>query len=123
MDILPSLCEAAGIAPPAGIDGRSFLSSITGGEAADGARDLFFGRREGGGAFNGKTIEAVRRGPWKLLRSAPGAPFELYNLEQDPAERSDRAAAEPALVKELAAALEAQLERYAAIPWAPPDGA
>jgi len=121
MDIAPTLCEAAGVAIDHEIDGVSFLPTLLGRKQPEPKRDLFFGRREGGRFFKGKTIEAVRRGDWKLLRSRPGGPFELYNLRTDPRETTNLAAAKPEVVKELAAALNAQLERYAKVPWQPPE--
>jgi len=119
MDILPTLLEAAGVGVKHAIDGVSFLPTLLGRQQPDPKRDLFFGRREGG-AFKGGTIEAIRRGDWKLLRPMPGKPLELYNLKTDPLEKTNLAEAEPAKFKELEAALKAQLERYAAVPWKPP---
>ncbi|MFW6162998.1 MAG: sulfatase [Planctomycetota bacterium] len=121
MDVVPTLCEAAGAAIEHAIDGVSFLPFLLGKAQPEPRRDLFWGRREGGGFFQGGTIEGMRRGDWKLLRSKPGAPFELYNLGRDPLEQTDLAKAEPDKRKELAAALEAQLARYAKVPWRPPE--
>jgi len=120
MDILPTLLEAAGAAPPGDIDGRSFLPTLLAEKQPDEPRTLFFGRREGG-PFKGGTIECVRRGDWKLLRSRPGGPLELYNLRTDPREERDLAQSEPRLFKELSDALQAQLDRYKAVPWQPPE--
>jgi len=118
MDILPTLLEAAGVTVEHEIDGASFLPALLGRAQPEPKRDLFWGRREGG-PFKGGTIEAVRRGDWKLLRPMPGRPLELYNLKADPQETRDRAKAEPARFKELARALDAQLARYARVPWQP----
>jgi arylsulfatase A-like enzyme len=120
MDLMPTLLEAAGVALPQNIDGASFLPTLLGQSQPEPQRDLFFGRREGGKGFDGGTIECVRRGDWKLLRSRPGGPFELYNLKSDPLEKNDLAKSEPEKMRELSAALEAQLERYKAVPWQPP---
>jgi len=119
MDLMPTVMEACGLRVEHEIDGRSFLPTLLGENQPWPPRDLFFGRREGG-PFKGGTIEAIRRGDWKLLRSRPGGPWELYNLADDPMEKNDLSAQQPARVAELAAALEAQLKRYAQVPWEPP---
>ena len=120
MDVVPTLCEAAGAGIEHAIDGVSFLPFLRGEPQPEPVRDLFWGRREGGKHFKGGTIEGMRRGDWKLLRARPGGPLELYNLAADPLEKTDLAATEPDKAKELTAALEAQLARYAQIPWQPP---
>ncbi|MCX8036498.1 MAG: sulfatase [Candidatus Sumerlaeia bacterium] len=117
MDLFPTFVEAAGATLAHEIDGQSFLPALLGQSKPEPGRDLFFGRREGGKGFDGGTIECIRRGDWKLLRSQPGAPFELYNLKDDPCEKTDLAQTHPEKVKELSAALEVQLKRYAAVPW------
>lgn len=121
MDIFPTVLEAAGVAVRHEIDGVSFLPTLLGQKQPQLERDLFFGRREGGRQFRGKTVEAIRRGPWKLLRPLPDRPLELYNLQRDPRERINLARAEPEKFNELKAALDAQIERYRAVPWKPPE--
>ncbi len=118
MDILPTLCEAAGVGLDHEIDGTSFLPTLLGRDVAAPDRDLFWGRREGG-KFKGGDIHAIRRGHWKLLEPMPGKPRELYNLADDPKEEHDLAKAEPAKFNELNQALDAQLARYAKVPWKP----
>jgi len=120
MDLMPTLLEAAGVRLTHEIDGRSILQTLMGEKQPAPERDLFFGRREGGKGFEGGTIECIRRGDWKLLRSRPGGPLELYNLKSDPLEKTDLAKSEPEKVRELSESLNAQLERYKAIPWQPP---
>ena len=66
-DFYPTLAEAAGVPVTQYIEGKSFLPTLRGQPQAWEDRLLFFSRREGNLAYNGKTIEAVRHGPWKLL--------------------------------------------------------
>lgn len=118
MDIMPTVLQAAGIQPPGGIEGRSFLPTLRGETQAEEVRDLFFTRREGG-KFKGGRIACIRRGDWKLLQPMPGEPYELYNLADDPFERQELTKAQPKVSRELASALEAQLARYDKVPWKP----
>lgn len=117
MDIYPTLLEAAEVRIPHKIDGISFLDSFRGGPEPDPDRTLFFSRREGGLRFSGKTIEAVRKGPWKLVHNSPYAPLELYNLEQDPLETTDLSATEPEIFRQLAAALRQYIQDSGQVPW------
>ena len=120
MDILPTVLAAANVPVPETVDGRSFHATLVSALDEDlPERDLFFGRREGG-HLKGKTIEAVRRGPWKLLRSRPDGPLELFNLDTDPREEDNVADRNPEKFEELKRALGAQLNRYRQVPWRPP---
>jgi arylsulfatase A-like enzyme len=104
MDVLPTFLEWAGVAAPAGIDGRSVASVVTKrGKSPHG--DLF---------WSYKKQLAVRRGKWKLLLNGPRHagtpdpdPVWLTDLESDPGESRNRAESEPAVVTELRNALEA----------------
>ncbi|MYF39398.1 MAG: sulfatase-like hydrolase/transferase [Rhodothermaceae bacterium] len=117
MDIYPTLLEAARARITQIIDGTSFLGSLLGGPDPDPTRLLFFSRREGGLRFGGKTIEAVRQGPWKLLQNSPYAPLELYNLERDPLETTDLSSAEPDVFRRLAAELRQYVQEAGNVPW------
>ena len=117
MDIYPTLLDAASVPVTHFIDGRSFLPTLHGKDQPWEERYLFFSRREGGLRYNGKTIEAVRHGPWKLLQNSPFTPLELYNLEDDPLETTNRAADEPDVFNRLAAALRGYLQEGGKVPW------
>lgn len=119
MDILPTVVEAAGLVPPAGIDGVSFLPTLRGEAQPELPRDLYFVRREGGPAYGGKTIEALRQGEWKLLQDSPFAPLELYNLKEDPREATDVSKEQKKVFATLSAALRRQIQRGATVPWQP----
>ena len=120
MDIFPTLCEAASAEIEHHIDGRSLLPTLLGSEQDFDGRDLFFHRREGGERYGGLTINALRRGDWKLLQNSPFAPLELYNLADDPPEERDLARENRQKFRELSAALRVQIQRGGAVPWQPP---
>lgn len=121
MDLFPTICAAAGIAPPQAIDGVSMLPTLQGKKTAALERDLFFHRREGNARYQGLTIQAVRSGPWKLVRNSPFAPIELYNLDQDPLEASDLTTSHPKIVRDLTAKLRVHTQRGGAVPWQRPE--
>jgi arylsulfatase A-like enzyme len=117
MDIFATALEVAGGPPAPGLDAVSLAGILTGREKDLAPRDLYFVRREGGPAYGGKTIEALKRGPWKLLQDSPFAPLELYNLADDPLETNNLAAKNPAIVRDLSAALRKQIQRGGRVGW------
>jgi arylsulfatase A-like enzyme len=119
MDLFPTVLEAAGVPCRHEIDGVSFLPTLLGKDAGSPERTLFFTRREGGVAYGGKTIDAVRQGDWKLLQNSPFGPQELYNLRTDPQERQNLFAKETKKVQELSAALRTHIQRAGGVPWQP----
>ncbi len=119
MDLFPTICAAVRAEFEHPIDGRSILPLLLGQEGAQPERDLFFHRREGGTRYGGLTINAMRRGSWKLLQNSPFAPLELYNLASDPREEKDLATTEPKRFNEMSAALRVQIQRGGAVPWQP----
>jgi arylsulfatase A-like enzyme len=99
MDLLPTLLAMADppAAPPPGIDGHNMIPVMRG--AAPPHEYLFW-------SFNNER--AVRHGDWKLILNPPNFPGEevtekawLSNLESDPAEKKNLAAAEPQRVLQL----------------------
>lgn len=126
MDVMPTFFEAANIPIQHKIDGESFLPTARGETQAYSTRDLFWGRREGRECDScnfpvAGTIYGMRRDDWKLLQPHPEMDFELYNLADDPLEAQNLAQAEPEKFKELHDALLVQLNKYAQVPWQPPD--
>jgi arylsulfatase A-like enzyme len=105
MDLAPTLLELAGAAfPPAdgprAFDGVSLLPVLSGGALAP--RDVYWRLADE------RSARAVRRGDWKLIVPAGGAP-ELYDLAKDLGEARNVAAAHP----ETVAALQASLAGWA----------
>ena len=120
MDLYPTICEAAGANVDHKINGISLLPTLLGKQQITGKRDLFFHRREGGNAYGGLIINAIRRGDMKLLQNTPFEPQQLYNVTQDPLETTDLTKKNRKAFDELAAALRAQVQQGGAVPWQKP---
>lgn len=122
VDILPTVAEALhrGISKQVGLDGVSFLAQLRGEDSAPSGREGLVHH-----SINGSF--AVRDGRWKLLLapdsggwSAPrpgdaGAAalprFQLYDLETDPAERTNLVGNHPEIVRRLGLSLRRIIER------------
>ncbi len=116
-DFFPTFAKLAGATEAAsapGIDGVDILSALRGGKLS---RDTFvwhFPHYWGGGLITPYSV--IREGDWKLVRWYEFDSAELYNLADDPGEKADLAAKEPAKVKDLVAKLEARLRGQGAQP-------
>ena len=123
MDILPTLCEVAGVPAPAGIDGVSFLPALRGEPEADLEREYYFVRREGRAGRNvgGKTVEALIHRGWKLVHDDPFAAMELFHLARDPYETTDLRVPEPLKFDDLATRVRKHIQRGGAVPWQRPS--
>jgi len=122
MDLFPTVCALYGVNLPPGVDGVDILPTLLGQSTAQPERDLYFVRREGGPAYGGKTIEAFRRGDWKLVQDSPYAAPELYHLGSDPLERTNLAGPQRIVFEQLQAGLREQIQRGGRVPWQPRDG-
>jgi arylsulfatase/arylsulfatase A len=110
IDVMPTLLEAAGLKPPAGVrlDGRSFLPLLEGKPAEWPDRHLVLQTHRGDTPVPFHNA-AIRNERWKLLQASgagretlpPDATFELYDLAADPGERHNRAAERPDVVRQL----------------------
>lgn len=118
-DLFPTVCEAAGATINHDIDAASILPTLLGKKQTLN-RDLFFCRREGNNRYQGQDYYAMRRGDWKLLHNSPFQPYELYNLKDDPYEKTDLADKEKKVFNDMAAALRKHIQRGGAVPWQKP---
>ena len=105
-DLLPTLCAVAGARVPAGtaLDGSDQWPAIRGGKPV--ARAPF--------AVAAYDV-AVIDGDWKLVAPQQGA-RQLYNLKDDPSERTDLAAKDPEVAARLGNAMDAILRDLPAAP-------
>lgn len=117
-DWCPTLLDIVGAPTPDNLDGQSFLASLTNAPTPlNSNRPLFFVRREGRDTYKGLQIHAVRQGDWKLLQPSPFAPYELYNLRNDPRETTNLAEAQPARRDQLINLLMEHIRQGGSVPW------
>lgn len=111
LDLLPTIADVTGVSLPTDrkIDGFNLMPLLTGETAASPRQEFVY--------YNGLTLEAVRRGPWKLHLPRKVANlvywakkkgdyknlnhFVLNNLSVDVAEKNDLATANPEKVQVL----------------------
>ena len=97
-DVLPTLCEIAGIEAPDPIDGISFLPVLLGEGSQDEHEFLYWEFPASGGQ------QAVRMGKWKGIRKnifKDSLRVQLYNLEEDIQEQKDVSAQHPGVVRRM----------------------
>lgn len=118
-DLFPTFLELAGVQPSHELDAVSLVPILNGG-TIDTPRELYFVRREGGLTYGGKSYEAIIRGGWKLMQNDPYSPLELYNLKEDPQEKTNLSSKAPQVFRELSGALRGHIQRGGTIPWQKP---
>ena len=103
VDLMPTVLEIAGLPVPGGLDGQSLAPLITGRSAREPGPAylesyhprLWWGARE---------LLGLRTGRWLYIRSPRP---ELYDVDQDPGETRNLAAAQPEELARLGARLDA----------------
>jgi arylsulfatase A-like enzyme len=105
-DFYPTILDFAALPlrPEQHLDGKS-LAPLLRGEVIE-SRPLFWHYPHYGNQ-GGSPAGAVRDGDWKLIEWYEDGRRELFNIREDFGERHDRAADDPAMVKDLAAKLDA----------------
>jgi N-sulfoglucosamine sulfohydrolase len=106
-DWFPTLCQAAGLTPPANLDGESLWPVLTGGTPPATRKPMVWVFPEYGGQV------AVRLGDFKLVRTGlktkqPG-PWQVYDLSRDRGESNDLSATRGDLIAEAEAVLKREV--------------
>ncbi|HUQ68797.1 MAG TPA: arylsulfatase [Planctomycetaceae bacterium] len=114
-DVLPTLCELAGVTPPADIDGLSFVPTLLA-RSGQHQHDYLYWEFHGEGGR-----QAVRFGDWKAVREQVkrdrNSTPELYNLARDPGETTNVAQDNPDLAAKAAALMKAARSPSAEPKW------
>lgn len=106
LDILPTALSAAGVAVPDRIDGVDLLPFLRGNRSGP-PHDALYWRFDFPPAGAEPRRWAVREGNWKLVRNST-EPLALYDLSEDPSERSNLVDRHPQRV----AGLRARWQRW-----------
>ena len=86
VDLLPTMCAAAGETTPAGIDGRSFLNVLEGKSGE--ARDAIFAAHTGDLEMNQAPMRTIRTKRLKYIENlAPEIPFTTHISRGEDAEK------------------------------------
>jgi arylsulfatase A-like enzyme len=100
-DVLPTLAEAVGARPPAGIDGISFLPAILGESGKQKKHDYLYWE-----FYERGSAQAARMGDWKGVCKPFWGALELYDLKEDPGETRDVAPQHPEVTAKIRAAMK-----------------
>ncbi len=106
VDVMPTIAEAIGVAPPPESTGISFLPELLGHRQPKRDRHYFELLRVGSGQYR----QAARWDDFKLVRYGVDGGAELFDLRQDLAESRNIAAENPGTVSRMLVWLEIQHE-------------
>lgn len=102
VDFLPTAADLCGVTMPQGLDGYSIVPTLVGQVQQVQHPSLYFE------IYEPYFQQAVRMGDWKGYRLGTQAPLELYDLQADPIEMHDVAAAHPDIVQKIEDIMAAQ---------------
>ncbi len=86
IDYAPTFLDAAGVKPPAQMQGRSLVPILTSGKKPKDWRDMIYYHYYHHGAHNVPRHDGVRTGRYKLIHFYTDDKYELYDLKTDPQE-------------------------------------
>jgi choline-sulfatase len=88
IDVGPTVLDLAGADPLPDVSGRTFAPFLTGQSIPDWPNEVF---SEYGGLLGDQPGCMLRSGPWKLNYYSESDSCQLFNIDDDPGERNDRA--------------------------------
>ena len=102
--MMPTFAELAGVAPPVGTDGISIVPTLLG-RGAQAKHHLLYWElvRNDAAVFR----RGARMGDWKVVQNVIRQPPELYNLKDDPGEKSNVASKHAEIVQQIEARMKA----------------
>ena len=92
-DFLPTACQLAGVEPPPGIDGISYLPTLLGKANQQQKHEYLY--------WEFQSKQAVRMGKWKAVWNSLSGPAELFDLKADLGETDSLADKCPSVVAKL----------------------
>lgn len=97
-DLAPTILDVMGIPPAKAMEGKSLLPVVAAGTSEDEvfSESIAYGHEK----------KALRRGRWKYIRSLPGPKEELYDLVDDPGEKTNLAAEQAERTAEMRARVD-----------------
>lgn len=102
-DWMPTAAELAGAAAPPGLDGLSLVPTLLGRSGEQKSHQFLYWEFHEGGFRQA----ALYQGRWKGIRSGgPDAPVQLFDQQNDGAEKSDVAAAHPDIAETVGVYLQ-----------------
>jgi len=115
MDLFPTICDAADAKIEHEIEGKTILPTLLGQSQPPEDRFLFWVRREGG-RYGGRAYYAARYAEFKLVQNTPFESLQLFNLKEDPAEKTPLPKNHK-MYNKLFAALQSHITKAGATPW------
>lgn len=120
-DIFPTVLSVAGLESPAGhhVDGLSLVKLLAG--QRDKSRPEVFLMHYPHAPHRSDYFTVLRDGPWKVIyhylpsAASENSYYQLFNLQDDPFEQKNLAAAEPAELSRMMRGLIAALESHHAV--------
>ncbi|MFQ5416393.1 MAG: sulfatase [Myxococcota bacterium] len=104
-DVAPTILDAVGLGVPDGIAGRSLWAVLSGHTQRAPSRVLF-----ARGTLYGPELRAAIRWPFKLVERPEDGMVQLFDLDQDPAERVDLSESDRERTRELRSDLDQHIE-------------